>query len=129
MQDPVERGPGVDRLRPAAAVVDGDARTDVAGAFPGFSNSAAAAGHFIFDWSTLANGPHTIGWLITDDCNRADGVGSRFFNVSGGTSLTAASTGVPSVALRAGETESSLASAIGGTLCPSIFPRRRDRSA
>jgi hypothetical protein len=24
---------------------------------------------------------HTIAWLITDDCNRADGVGSRFFTV------------------------------------------------
>jgi hypothetical protein len=39
----------------------------------------------------LTNGPHTIGWLITDDCNRAEGVGSRFFNVTtgaGGTSGT-----------------------------------------
>ena len=54
--------------------------------------SAAAGGHYIFDWTTLANGPHTIGWLITDDCNRADGVGSRFFTVSGGTGLTSADT-------------------------------------
>ena len=54
------------------------------GRFPGFSNTAAAGGHFIFDWSTLTNGAHTIGWLITDDCNRADGVGSRFFNVTTG---------------------------------------------
>ena len=37
-------------------------------------------------WPTAS---HTIGWLITDDCNRADGVGSRFFNVTTGTSLTA----------------------------------------
>jgi hypothetical protein len=77
---------------PLQPVVYGDARTDIAGAFPGFSNTSAAGGHFIFDWSTLTNGPHTIGWLITDDCNRADGVGSRFFNVTTGVSaLTAAS--------------------------------------
>ena len=77
MQVSIDSGP----LQP---VVYGDARTDIAGAFPGFSNSAAAGGHFIFDWSTLTNGAHTIGWLITDDCNRADGVGSRFFNVTNG---------------------------------------------
>ena len=75
---------------PLQPVVYGDARSDIAGAFPGFSNSAAAGGHFLFDWSTLTNGPHTIGWLITDDCGRADGVGSRFFNVTGGTSLMTA---------------------------------------
>ena len=71
---------------PLQPVVYGDVRTDIAGAFPGFSNTSAAGGHFIFDWSTLTNGPHTIGWLITDDCNRADGVGSRFFNVTNGVS-------------------------------------------
>mgnify|MGYP003342217433 CR=1 FL=1 len=49
---------------------------------------AAAGGHFTFDTTSLTNGVHTIGWLITDDCNRADGVGSRFFTVSNG-SLTA----------------------------------------
>jgi hypothetical protein len=69
---------------PLQPVVYGDARTDIAGAFPGYSNSTAAGGHFIFDWSTLSNGPHTIGWLVTDDCNRADGVGSRFFTVTTG---------------------------------------------
>ena len=87
------------------------ARTDIAGAFPGFSNTAAAGGHFIIDWSTLTTGAHTIGWLITDDCNRADGVGSRFFNVTTGTALRAAETAIaepPSlfVASRTSETES-----------------------
>jgi hypothetical protein len=87
---------------PLQPVVYGDARTDIAGAFPGFSNTAAAGGHFIIDWSTLTNGPHTIGWLITDDCNRADGVGSRFFNVTGGTSVTT----VQSRAVAEGQSES-----------------------
>ncbi len=74
---------------PLQPVVYGDVRADIAGAFPGLSNAAAAGGHFLFDWSTLAPGAHTIGWLVTDDCNRADGVGSRFFNVTAGTSANA----------------------------------------
>ena len=73
-------------------VVYGDARSDIAGAFPGFSNTAAAGGHAIIDWTTLSSGTHTIGWLITDDCNRADGVGSRFFTVGTGTNLVAGET-------------------------------------
>jgi YVTN family beta-propeller protein len=76
---------------PLQPVVYGDARSDIAAAFPGFSNSAAAGGHYIFDWSTLTNGVHTIGWLVTDDCNRADGIGSRFFNVANGVSALTAS--------------------------------------
>jgi uncharacterized delta-60 repeat protein len=92
---------------PLQPVVYGDARSDLAGAFPGFSNSAAAGGHFLFDWSTLTNGPHTIGWLVTDDCNRADGVGSRYFNVTNGTSLLAAPAQAPAGGLRVAETESS----------------------
>jgi hypothetical protein len=75
---------------PLQPVVYGDARADIAGAFPGFSNTAGAGGHAIIDWAALASGSHTIGWLITDDCNRADGVGSRFFNVTSGTSALTA---------------------------------------
>jgi hypothetical protein len=84
VQVSIDSGP----LQPV--VYGSDVRADIAGAFTGFSNSAAAGGHYIFDWTTLTNGAHTIGWLITDDCNRADGVGSRFFNVTTGTSLVAA---------------------------------------
>jgi hypothetical protein len=92
---------------PLQPVVYGDNRTDVAGAFPGFSNSDAAGGHFIFDWSTLTPGAHTIGWLVTDDCNRADGVGSRFFNGTAGSNLVAAPASAQLVASQvAGEIES-----------------------
>jgi hypothetical protein len=76
---------------PLQPVVYGDARTDIAGAFTGFSNTATAGGHAIIDWTALTNGSHTIGWLITDDCNRADGVGSRFFTVTNGVSALTAS--------------------------------------
>jgi hypothetical protein len=75
---------------PLQPVVYGDVRPDVAAAFPGFTNSAAAGGHYIFDWSTLANGVHTIGWLVTDNCGRADGIGSRFFTVTNGVSAVTA---------------------------------------
>ena len=89
-------------------VVYGSPRSDVAALFPGFSNTDAPGGHFLFDWSTLTNGVHTISWLITDDCNRADGVGSRFFNVTTGSNLTAAATAGRFAALeRTSERESS----------------------
>src|SRR5262249_27299645 len=73
-------------------------RPDIAGAFAGFSNTAAAGGHFTFDWSTLTNGPHTIGWLVTDDCGRADGIGSRYFTVVSGTELAGSTS--PNAAFR-----------------------------
>ncbi len=91
---------------PLQPVVYGDVRPDIAGAFAGFSNSAAAGGHYILDTTQFANGPHTIGWLITDDCNRADGVGSRFFNIQNSsfvaTSTLAAAPG-PGVQMRVAE--------------------------
>ncbi len=77
---------------PLQPVVYGDVRADIATAFTGFSNSATAGGHYFFDWSTLTNGVHTIGWVATDDCNRADGIGSRFFSVTSGTNQIAAVT-------------------------------------
>jgi hypothetical protein len=79
---------------PLQPVVYGDVRSDIAGAFAGFTNSAAAGGHFTFDTTALANGVHTIGWMITDDCNRADGVGSRFFTVQNTSAVVAPATAV-----------------------------------
>ena len=81
---------------PLQPVVFGDVRNDIAAMFGGFTNSAAAGGHSTFDTTALANGVHTIGWLITDDCNRAAGVGSRFFTVQN-TSVVAASATVVAV--------------------------------
>jgi uncharacterized repeat protein (TIGR03803 family) len=70
---------------PLQPVVYGDNRPDVAAAFPGFSNSSTASGYYVFDATQLSHGTHTIGWLVTDDCNRSDGIGSRFFSVTAGT--------------------------------------------
>jgi hypothetical protein len=67
---------------PLMPVAYGDNRTDIAGAFPGFSNGANGGGHFLVDTTAIANGTHAIGWFVTDSCGRSDGIGSRFFTVA-----------------------------------------------
>jgi hypothetical protein len=54
-------------------------RADIAGAFPGYANSNGAVGYSVVDTTLLANGIHTIGWLVTDNLGRSEGLGSRFF--------------------------------------------------
>ena len=83
VQDPADRACrcSIDS-GPLQPVVYGDARTDIARRLPGLlehRRRRAATHHSTGRRSPTAS--HTIGWLITDDCNRADGVGSRFFNV------------------------------------------------
>jgi len=68
---------------------------NIAGAFPGYTNANAAGGHFTLDSTQLTNGLHTIGWIATDNCGRADGIGSRFFTVANNAG-TASSTAVSS---------------------------------
>jgi hypothetical protein len=69
---------------PLLPVSYGDRRDDIAAGFPGFSNGASAGGAYFIDSTTLSNGTHLIGWFVTDDCGRADGIGSRFFTVLNG---------------------------------------------
>ena len=59
-------------------------RSDIAAVFPGLANSNGAVGHFMLDTRTLANGVHTIAWIIRDDIGQASGVGSRYFTVQNG---------------------------------------------
>jgi hypothetical protein len=75
---------------PLVPVHYGDVRTDVAAAFPGLTNSAAAGGSYYIDTTQLSNGTHTIGWLVYDSCGRGDGIGSRFFTVLNGSGDQAA---------------------------------------
>jgi hypothetical protein len=63
-------------------VTYGGARTDIAQAFPGFSNGGSAGGAYYIDVASLANGSHSIGWYVVDNCGRAEGIGSRFFTVA-----------------------------------------------
>lgn len=40
---------------------------------------------YTFDPSQMTNGVHTIAWVVTDNLGVADGIGSRYFTVTGGT--------------------------------------------
>ena len=57
-------------------------RSDIATLFPGLFNSNGAVGFFYIDTTTFANGVHTIAWSVTDNANRTDGIGSRYFIVA-----------------------------------------------
>ena len=56
-------------------------RADIATTFPGLANSNGAIGFFYLDTTKLANGVHTISWVVYDNQGRGDGIGSRYFNV------------------------------------------------
>lgn len=57
-------------------------RSDIATLFPGYANTNGALGYFDFDTAKYSNGLHTIFWIATDSGSNADGIGSRFFNIS-----------------------------------------------
>jgi hypothetical protein len=59
----------------------GSNRTDIAAAFPGFSDSNSAGGAAALDSRVYANGTYQIGWLVYDSCNNGEGIGSRFFTM------------------------------------------------
>ena len=67
----------------------------MATAVPGLPNITAgsgAIGSFNIDTRTLTNGTHTIAWSVTDDHGQRDGIGSRFFQVTNGSTVTASQT-------------------------------------
>ena len=72
-------------------------RADIATLFPGYANSLGAVGVYNLDTTTLSNATHTIVWSVTDSAGRADGIGSRYFDVVnvGG---SAAASGAPAEA-------------------------------
>jgi hypothetical protein len=57
-------------------------RADIASLFPGYANTNGALGYFDFDTTKYSNGLHTIFWIATDSGSNADGIGSRYFNIS-----------------------------------------------
>jgi hypothetical protein len=57
-------------------------RPDVSGAFPGLANSAGPIGYRAIDTTALAEGLHTISWLVTDSRGATSGLGSRYFTVA-----------------------------------------------
>jgi hypothetical protein len=60
----------------------GFARADIDGTFPGYANSGHAVGYFSIDTTQLANGIHTIAWVVHDSLGATTGIGSRFFTVA-----------------------------------------------
>ena len=64
-------------------------RSDLSALFPvaDFSGIGNALGVATLDMTTLANGVHTIAWLVTDNTGGAAGVGSRYFTVASGSGL------------------------------------------
>ncbi len=58
----------------------------LAGSYAGLDTAGAV---FSLDTRTLADGLHTISWIVTDNLGSANGVGSRFFSVFNGSSLRA----------------------------------------
>ena len=83
-------------------------RADIATLFPGYANSGGAIGYYQFDTTTLANGVHTISWVVTDTGGRAEGIGSRYFTVLNGASSSSmtleASTSIEEMSGRGAET-------------------------
>jgi hypothetical protein len=59
-------------------------RADIAALFPGRVNSNGAVGAFYIDTTKLADGLHTIEWLVTDSAGVSEGIGSRYFRVRNG---------------------------------------------
>lgn len=57
-------------------------RADIATLFPGHANSTGAVGYFEIDTRTLANGVHTIAWLVRNADGQTSGIGSRYFTVA-----------------------------------------------
>ena len=58
-------------------------RSDLTGLFPvaAYPGIANALGVAAIDTTTLANGLHTIAWIVTADNGQSAGIGSRFFTV------------------------------------------------
>jgi hypothetical protein len=67
-------------------------RSDIASLFPGYANTGGPVGFFVIDTRTLADGPHTIAWVVRDSLGRGAGIGSRFFDVFNAASAEASGT-------------------------------------
>lgn len=70
---------------PIGNVTYNNYRPDIASAFPGLNNSNGAVGFKMIDTTQLTNGLHTIAWAVTDNQGATEGLGSRYFTVSNGT--------------------------------------------
>jgi hypothetical protein len=87
------------------------ARTDLTPLFPAlqYPGISRAAGVLAFDTTTLANGVHTISWLVTDNLGSAAGIGSRYFRVFNATSSSLTASLTASIAMNDSELAGAMA--------------------
>lgn len=57
------------------------ARSDIASLFPGRNNSSGAGAASFFHITALADGMHTMQWVVTDNLGVSEGIGARFFAI------------------------------------------------
>jgi hypothetical protein len=97
------------------------ARSDLSAIFPvaQYSGINFAEAAFGFNTTTLADGLHTISWVVTDSTGKSAGVGSRFFRVFNGTGPSA---GVMAASVSAVSAAGDVASA---SIDRSTIPARR----
>jgi hypothetical protein len=58
--------------------------------FPTYANANGPAVRFTFDTTPLADGLHTIVWVVADDLGVIEGIGSRYMNIQNGSASQAA---------------------------------------
>ena len=77
-------------------------RADITALFPAaeYPGVVNAVGNATVDSRTLANGVHTIAWVVTDNEGNASGIGSRYFTVSNGSGSVTADASAPVAAQR-----------------------------
>jgi len=102
----------VDGVRLGHPVYD-QFRPDVAANFPGLKNSNGPVGFYHLDTTAFDSGIHTIWWTASDSGGNADGIGARFFTISG--------TGAAALANRYGANRSD-AQKGPDTRSPSVIP-------
>jgi hypothetical protein len=66
-------------------------RSDISTYFPAsqYPGVNTAVGVYGLNTTTLANGVHTIAWVVTDNQGTSSGIGSRYFSVLNGSALMA----------------------------------------
>jgi hypothetical protein len=70
--------------RPVGTADYGHWRADVASLFPEYLNAPGAVGFRMLDSTALADGLHTLSWVVTDNGGVTEGLGSRYFRVNNG---------------------------------------------
>jgi hypothetical protein len=76
----------IDGVEHPATATYGIARPDVAALFPpaSYANANGPCVRITIDTTPLADGVHTIAWVVTDSLGAAEGIGSRFITVQNG---------------------------------------------